>query len=124
MTRPPLSAFDDEQFAAVSDEHDIGVNVLRALAKSHQEGIRELPGVDDIVYEWRNQFHQDPLVYRTDAVYVLALQSHVWTEFATSLDISDGELAALRTLHDRQARSLINDPNRFETDNAIVLTRP
>jgi hypothetical protein len=124
MSRDPLAAFDDETVAATSAAHDVGENVLRAIARAHQENVRELPGVDDIVYEWRNQFHQDPLVHRTETVYVLAIQHHVWEEFGAALDIGGAELDALLALHDRQARALVDDGGRFDTDDALVLTRP
>jgi len=124
MSRPPLAAFDDGILATVSDENDIEENALRALATAHQNGVRDLPGVDDIVYEWRNQFHQDPLVHRTESVYVLAIQPHVWDEFGDSLGVTDAELAALRALHDRQARALAGETSRFDADHALVLTRP
>ena len=124
MSRDPMAAFETRILAAVSDDSDVPQNALRAIASAHQERVRDLPGVDDIVYEWRNQFHQDPLVHRTDAVYVLALRPHVWEEFGTALDLSDRELTALRALHDRQARSLVDDTDRFDGDAAVVLTRP
>jgi hypothetical protein len=124
MSRDPLAAFDDEIIAATSADSDIGKNVLRAIASAHQNGVRDLPGVDDIVYEWRNQFHQDPIVHRTETVYVLAVQSHVWEEFGDALDISAAELDCLKALHDRQARTLVSDTSRFDSDDAVVLTRP
>jgi hypothetical protein len=124
MSRGPLAAFDDGIIGTVSEEYDIDEHALRAIATAHQEGIRDLPGVDDIVYEWRNQFHQDPLVHRTETVYVLAVQSHVWDEFGDSLDVTDAELTALRALHDGQARSLTGETPRFDADAPLVLTRP
>jgi len=122
--RPPLAAFDDETFEEVTAETELDAADLRTLARRHQEGVRELPGVDNIVYEWRNHFHMDPLVHRTDAVYVLALADHVWEEFADRLDLSSTERDALKTLHDRQARALATSTDRFESDDAFVLTRP
>lgn len=122
--RDPLAAFDDDVVDAVAATAGVDEDRVRTLARRHQEGVRDLPGIDDIVYEWRNQFHQDPLVYRTDAVYVLALRAHVWTEFGDRLDATDAELGALKTLHDEQARSLVSNTGRFDTDAAVVLTRP
>jgi hypothetical protein len=124
MPRDPLAVFDDETLTATSTEYDVDENVLRAIASAHQNGIRDLPGVDDIVYEWRNQFHRDPLVDRTESAYVLAVQGHVWDEFGESLDIDGAELEALMGLHDRQARAAVGDASRFDDDDAIVLTRP
>jgi hypothetical protein len=124
MTRAPLDAFDDELFTAVASDNDLDADRLRSVAGDHQQGVRDLPGVDDIVYEWRNQFHMDPLVHRTPAAYVLALRDHVWSEFGDRLDLSATELDALRSLHDRQARTLVTDASRFDDADALVLTRP
>ncbi len=120
--RPSLAAFDDRTFTLVADQTDFDADRLRSLVGRHQDDVRDLPGVDNIVYEWRNHFHLDPLVHRTDAVYVLALPSHVWTEFAD--DLSPAQLDALKSVHDRQARTLAPSSERFESDDALVLTRP
>jgi hypothetical protein len=122
--RPPLAAFDDDSFETVADETTLDAGALRDVTERHQESVRELPGVDDIVYEWRNHFHMDPLVYRTDRVYVLALPAHVWDEFGDRLDLGDDDLAALKSVHDRQARRMVPDGDRFEADEAVVLGRP
>lgn len=122
--RPPLAAFDDESFETVATDNDIAADRLRALARRHQEGIRELPGVDDIVYEWRNHFHMDPLLARTAAAYVLALPDHIWEEFADRLELSAAELDALQAVHDRQSRGLIEATGRLDGDAGLVLTRP
>jgi hypothetical protein len=122
--RDPLAAFDDEAIDAVAASADVDEERLRTLARDHQEGVRDLPGVDDIVYEWRNQFHLDPLLHRESDVYVLALRGHVWDEFGERLGLEDTELDALRALHDRQARRLVEDAGRLADDEAVVLTRP
>jgi hypothetical protein len=124
VERPPLAAFDDGTFDHVAAETAVSADRLRALVRRHQEGVRDLPGVDDIVYEWRNHFHMDPLLVRTDAVYVLALPGHVWEEFADRLDVSETELDALLSVHDRQARALVDAIGRLDGDTALVLTRP
>ena len=123
-TRDPLAAFDDDLFETVTATTGIEASTLREIARDHQKGVRELPGVDDIVYEWRNQFHQDPLLHRDSDVYVLALRSHVWTEFGDRLDVDEPTLDALRALHDEQARRLVSDTGRLADDEAVVLTRP
>jgi hypothetical protein len=123
-SRDSLAAFDDETFEAVADSAGVGADRLRTLARDHQEGVRDLPGVDDIVYEWRNQFHLDPLLHRESDVYVLALRGHVWDEFGERLGLETTELDALRSLHDRQARRLVEDTGRLADDEAVVLTRP
>lgn len=123
--RPPLDAFDDEPIERAAADADLPASALRSIVERHQESVRDLPGVEDVVYEWRSQFHEDPLVHRTPAVYVLTLRPHVWEEFGDALDLSDGELAALRDVHDRQARRLVGEgATRFDSDAAVVLTRP
>jgi len=122
--RDPLAAFDDDTIETVAASADLAESRLRTVAREHQEGVRDLPGVDDIVYEWRNQFHLDPLLHRESDVYVLALRGHVWDEFGDRLDLDDAELDALRALHDEQARRLVDDAGRLADDEAVVLTRP
>jgi hypothetical protein len=123
-TRPPLAAFEDAVFESVASDTGQNADDLRKQVRRHQEHVRDLPGVDDIVYEWRNHFHLDPLVHRTDEVYVLALPEHVWDEFADPLDVTPDNLRTLKTVHDRQARTLVTDTDRLEDDAALVLTRP
>jgi hypothetical protein len=122
--RPPLAAFDDATFDRVSEETGVPADRLRRLARRHQKGVRELPGVEDIVYEWRNHFHMDPMVERREELYVLALPAHVWEEFEDGLDCSSAAFDALKAVHDRQARTLVTDTDRLDTDAALVLTRP
>ena len=122
--RDPLAVFGDKHIEAVAGEFDVEPDRLCTLTRRHQESVRDLPGVEDIVYEWRNQFHQDPLVHRDTEAYVLALRDHVWAEFADHLDLRDAHLAALRALHDTQARALAVDTARFDEADAVVLTRP
>jgi len=122
--RPPLAGFDDETIERVATDHGLDPAALRTLVARHQEGVRDLPGVEDIVYEWRSQFHEDPLVHRTDAVYVLALRSSVWDEFADSLDLDGAADEALRAVHARQARSHVDGTDRLDAGAPMVLTRP
>jgi hypothetical protein len=121
-TRDPLDAFDDTVIEAVARERDLEVTELRDLVRRQQEVVRSLPGVDDIVYEWRKAFATDPLVERRDEGYYLSVPSHVWPEFAPSLSASTTELNALRAVHDRQFRAVLGDVGG--DDDAIVLTRP
>ncbi|PSP52192.1 hypothetical protein BRC60_00760 [Halobacteriales archaeon QH_1_68_42] len=112
----------------VAGDHDIDSDRLSTLARTHQSNVRNLPGVDDIVYEWRTQFHQDPLLARTSAAYYLALPDHVWDEFAEDIGASEAERAALVDLHGRQTRidadEVGADTARLETSEPVVLTRP
>jgi len=127
MTRDELAEFDDSVIETVAAEHDIAPAALTDLVRTHQSNVRDLPGVEDIVYEWRNYFHQDPLVGRTEAAYYLALPAHVWDEFAEDMGLSSAERAALLAVHERQARHADGagvELDRLETDTALVLVRP
>jgi len=122
-----LDAFTEEVIAAVAADHGVDLDRLTELVRRHQSNVRDLPGVDDIVYEWRNQFHLDPMLARTDDAYYLALPAHVWDEFADDLDVVDDERAALVAVHDQQARADAEtagfDASRLDGDAAVVLTR-
>jgi len=122
VTRDELAAFDEDLFADGSLDRDR----LVALARAHQAGVRESPGVDNLVYEWRNGLARDPLVERTRGVYVLALPDRVWAEFVAALDADEAEAAALRALHDRQARRTVgaDRAGALAEATAMVLTRP
>jgi len=125
--RDELAAFDRGLIVEVAAEYDLDEDRLAELVSTHQSNVRELPGVDDIVYEWRNHFHLDPMLARTDGAYYLALPDHVWDEFADALDVDDAERTALVAVHDRQARRDAGtagfDPTRLDGDTAVVLTR-
>ncbi|MFT4880382.1 MAG: hypothetical protein ACI9CA_001705 [Natronomonas sp.] len=119
MTRDELAAFEDDLLESVGAE--VGAGRLAALAREHQAGVRDRPGVDNIVYEWRRQLPGDPLVLRTTAVYVLALPGGVWAEFLDELGVNGREAEALRRLHDRQAGRLVDSADEHAT---LVLVRP
>jgi len=130
MPRDELAAFDDDLLAEVG-EADSGR--LATLAREHQAGVRALPGVDDIVYEWRRTLPGEPLLYRSRALYVLALPGRVWLEFLERMEVTESEASALRELHGRQARRLLAaadgapEPpamtDALDADGAMVLTR-
>jgi hypothetical protein len=126
-TRDELDAFDADLFAAVGDDHGVDADRLRELARTHQSSVRDLPGVEDIVYEWRSQFHWDPLLARTTGAYYLALPDHVWDEFAEDVGATDVERAALVALHERQIRrdapEVGADTGRLDGSDGLLLTR-
>lgn len=123
--REPLAAFDSELLAESVESFALTDSKLEQLLRRHQEGVRELPGVDNIVYEWRTQFHDEPLLHRDEDVYVLALQDHVWGEFADYLGLADIEIDAIQSAHERQAQRFDGiDETVFNRRDAMVLTRP
>lgn len=101
MTRDPLALFDDAVIAEIATEFDISAEVLRGAARRHQEQMRDLPGVDDLVYEWRKTLPREPLVDRRDDAYLLVIHPGVWPQFVDALDLREAELDALRELHAR-----------------------
>jgi hypothetical protein len=128
VTREELAAFDDDILQSVGTE--VGADRLADLAREHQAGVRDFPGVDDIVYEWRRGLPRNPLLFRSPAVYVLALPNRVWAEFLDDLETDDPEAEALQELHDRQARRTLeqvaqrNVTDALDARVAMVLARP
>jgi len=124
--RDPLAAFDGDLLSAVAEETGGGRDALRSLVRRHQESVRELPGVADLVYEWRRVF-DDAVVVRTDAVFCCAVRPVVWSEFADALGIDGDERERLALVHDRQARRTADtegvDDSAFDDRAAVVLTR-
>lgn len=106
MTADPdlLVPFDADLVELVAGRHDVTAEDLRELLASHQRQVRANPGVDDIVYEWRTQFHEQPLVTRTDDVYYLLVRDHVWDEFADALDVAEATMVAVNDVHEEQTR--------------------
>lgn len=116
MPEDPLAAFPD-----VENEED------RALAAKHQQGVRNLEGVtvDGLVYEYRTQFHQDPLITQDGTAYYLSVRGHVWDEFADRLDLSDEELARLKAIHAEQFAASVGEEAGDEAGEGdpLILTK-
>lgn len=122
MTDDLLAPFDDDLLATVAARHDVDEPALRDLLTRHQRQVRDNPGVEDIVYEWRSQFHEQPVLQRTDGAYYLRLRAHVWDEFADALDIAEAELIALYEAHEEQIRR-VTGAEIGDGERAMVLTR-
>lgn len=126
--RDPLSVFDDAIVQTVAHNQDLDPGTVRRIVRRHQEGVRTLPGVDNLVYEWRRTLPDDPLVARLEPAFVLVLGGQIWSEFADHLDLTAQEGRALRTVHDRQASALVEethgDAGDLEEGSPMVLTRP
>lgn len=107
----PLAAFPD-----VESEDE------RALVARHQHAVRELEGVgvDGLVYEYRTQFHRDPLVTQSETAYYLSVRSHVWNEFGERMGVGGEELERLKTAHARQFAASVGDE---ASDEAMILTK-
>lgn len=123
----PLAAFDDDIVGAVSTETGLSASRLREALRRQQEHARSLPGVDDLVYEWRRFLPYDPLVRRDETAYYLVFTPSVWAEFGEQLSFDDGTLAAARAVHERQLRRVLTrhgeDTSVVDGGAAMVLTR-
>lgn len=113
--------------AAIEDvaaDEPIGASPLREAVVSHQRGVHDAPGVDDIVYEWRRYFAGDPLLVRTDDAYVVTIPASVWAEFERDHDFEESTARALRAVHAAAAERLATPPDEREEFAPIVLLRP
>jgi hypothetical protein len=117
-----LRTFEDDIVALVADRTEPTAERLTELLRAHQQQVRDNPGVEDIVYEWRSQFHEAPLLHRTADAYYLRLRTHVWEEFASALDIPEVELDALVDAHEEQVRRETG-AERGENERFMILTR-
>lgn len=123
----PLAPFDDDLVADAAAATGLDADEVADALREHQASVREYPGVDDLIYEWRRGMAYDPLVERTAAAYYLVVLAHVWTEFGDRLGLGDDRLAAVRAVHDRQARrdatDLGVDESVYDDAAPIVLAR-
>jgi hypothetical protein len=122
VTRDPLAPFDDEVFASVASEYGVPESTVRDLVRRHQELVRRLPGVDDVVYEWRKAFPNDPVVERRPDVYYLSVAATVWPEYVTALSLDERDAAVLRAVHRRQLEGSVGG-HPTGGRGAMVLTR-
>ncbi|MBX0303152.1 hypothetical protein [Haloarcula salinisoli] len=111
-----LAPFDLAVIRTTAQRNDVEEGVLRDALAAHQRTMRENPGVEDVVYEWRKQY-DDPVLVRTPDVFILALPPTVWEEYANYLEFEDGVLPAVAAVHAEQtvrtdavsASSLVSD---------------
>jgi len=96
-----LSPFDEKLIAQVARANDIEVERLETAVADHQRTMRETPGVEDLVYEWRKQY-DDPVLLREPDVFIVAVPPTVWEEFADYLEFEDELLAAVTAVHQEQ----------------------
>jgi len=74
--------------AAVAADAAVSEETLRESLVALQSLASDAPGVetvDDLVYEWRRAFREDPLVERTAEAYYLVVPARVWADFANRL---------------------------------------
>ena len=129
--RDPLAPFDEARIRRVASEADLAVEAVREALRRHQEQMRELPGAENLVYEWRKLLPRDPLVERRADAYLLEVHPDVWPQFADALDLSGAALEAVKAVHARQVRAGTEDagdtdgvePGRPADWEALVVTR-
>jgi hypothetical protein len=128
MPRDPLAPFDEALIETVAADRDRDTEALCGLVRRHQEQMRELPGVENLVYEWRQLLPSDPLVERRTDAYLLAVEPTVWPQFADALGVDTDALAALKTVHAHHLRATVDDDRGqrllAETREAMIVTRP
>lgn len=102
MTEEAPRAFDRATVDRAADDHEVDPDRLTDLLAAHQRLVHETPGtggVTGVIYEWRRAFGRDPVLRRGETAFHLAVEPHVWREYATALDAGEGETAALRAVH-------------------------
>ena len=97
--------FEHDIIEAVAGEHALEPDELVGHLRDHQEQMAALPGVENLVYEWRKQFDATVLA-RTPSAYYVAAPPWIWEEFATHLDADEAAMAAIETVHERTVHSL------------------
>jgi len=120
-----LAPFDLAVIRTTAQHNDIEESELRDALASHQRTMRENPGVEDLVYEWRKQY-EDPVLDRTPELFVLALPPTVWEEYGDYLGFGNETLAAVTAVHQEQTVRM--DSVEFsaipEGHVALVVSRP
>jgi len=120
-----LAPFDDEVIRAVAGTNSVDEEQLRSALADHQRTMRENPGVEDLVYEWRKRF-DDAVLHRTPETFFMAVRESVWAEYGAHLGIDDYLLAAVVAVHQEQVlRETAVDSSDIDTDAvALVASRP
>jgi|GEM_PF-1253363 len=121
----PLSPFDDEVIRAVAGTNGVDEEQLRSTLADHQRTMRETPGVEDLVYEWRKRF-DDAVLHRKPKTFFMAVRETVWEEYGAHLGIDDYLLAAVVAVHQEQVlRETAVDSSAIDEDAvALVVSRP
>lgn len=120
-----LEPFDTAVIRSVASENDVTVDALETHLANHQQTMRETPGVEDLVYEWRKQY-DDPVLTRTESMFVVALPPTVWEEYGEYLDLDTPVLQAVVAAHGEQTLRLSAvDLSGFPESHApIIVARP
>jgi len=99
MVTDESALFDVDDIEAVATEYAIGAASLADALATHQQSVEDLPGIENIAYEWRKQY-EDPLLARTQSAYYFALPATIWHEFDFSTEVSDTQLTEALSVSD------------------------
>jgi len=126
MNDPTLLApFDDEVVRGVAGTNSVDEERLRDALADHQRTMRENPGVEDLVYEWRKRFG-DAVLHRTPETFFMAVRETVWEEYGAHLGLDDYLLAAVVAVHQEQVlrETAVDSSTIDENAVALVVSRP
>jgi len=116
-----LAPFDLAVIRTTAQHNDVEEAALREALAEHQQTMRENPGVEDLVYEWRKQY-DDPVLLRTPELFVLALPPTGWEEYGDYRQLEDELLAAVAAVHQEQTvRTDAVDPAAIPAGHAVLL---
>lgn len=118
-----LAPFDQDRLREVAADRGVAVEMLETLVKRHHAHADSMPGVDELVFEWRRFLSYEPLVARTDDAYHLAVEESIWHEFGAQMGLDGETVDALMALHDREARATADDSTAYDRRAAMVLAR-
>ncbi|MDS0221530.1 hypothetical protein NDI54_09235 [Haloarcula sp. S1AR25-5A] len=115
-----LEPFDDDVIRGVAGTNNVDEEQLRSALADHQRTMRENPGVEDLVYEWRKRF-DEAVLHRTPETFFMAVRETVWQEYGTHLGLDDYLLAAVVAVHQEQVlRETAVDSDAID-ENAVAL---
>jgi len=97
-----LAPFDVAVIRTAARDNDVEEGALREALADQQRTMRENPGVEDLVYEWRKQY-DDPVLLRTPDVFIVAVPPTVWEEYGDFLDFERPMLETVVAVHQEQA---------------------
>ncbi|AUG47357.1 hypothetical protein BVU17_07420 [Haloarcula taiwanensis] len=120
-----LAPFDDTVVRGVAETNRVDEKQLRSALADHQRTMRENPGVEDLVYEWRKRF-DDVVLHRTPETFFVAVRETVWEEYGTHLGLDDYLLAAVVAVHQEQVlrETAVESGAIGENAVALVVSRP
>jgi hypothetical protein len=112
--------FDEATLRAVAAATGVDAATLRRLVGAHQASLRRHASVAGWVYEVRRAYPLDALLARRPEAFYLAVEPTVWPEFESAIGATGDELAALRKLHGRVLRSVIDAPDDDREPMVVV----